>query len=448
MNCLREEDFLRSSLVHPDATPLQAHSKPHHTASKFLSVFRSKRRSQEKPATTFDFEAPNNHTTARFYSATDNTSRQFRGHDLVGKTPVPPVSRMNTSTVSTGSGIQVDGGGIRSRVREFGPQRGKLSNEYMMNHESFAKPETVTVAIAQKQGSAAQPEVGIGVLPKSAQDVGNQFDVLRDMKVNPEVTSPVTSVTLPTFSRFLNQTGSDGPPHWTPGRRRAQGQIPLPSLSPVASSEDGAPIDSHLHFRRKSLPSIVKGPDSIYPSTKPEPNPNQSTTTPTSGGKPEVKASVASGSPPEPETIVIEDGVRKRVTPIYGPRSPVRALAVGGRAGLPKLYRIEATGAHGRGSEPDLTEAALEGVEVPSREVVYALSQQRREELARERLEADRIKGGQIILRLGDAKVRHSASFQFNVVESSLLCSEVWWNVVETILMQCSIYCTIVISTT
>lgn len=401
---------MRSSAVHPDATPLQAHSKPH-TSSKFLSVFRSKRRSQAKPATTLDFETSNDHTTARFYSATENTSRQFRGHDPVDKALMQPVSRMNISTFSTGSGIEVDGDGIRSRVREFGPQRGKLSNEYMVNHESFAKPETVTVAIAQKQGLAAQPKVGTGVLPISAQDVVHQFDVFRGMKVNPEVTSPVTSVTLPTFSHFFSQTGSASPPHWAPGRRRAQGQIPLPSLSPVASSEDGAPRDSQLHFRRKSLPSIVKGPDSIYPSTKQEPNLNQSHTTSTSGRKPEVKPGVASGTPPEPQTIVIEDGVRKRVTPVYGPRSPVRALAVGGRAGLPKLYRIEATGAHGRGSEPDLTEAALEGVEVPSREVVYALSQQRREELARERLEADRRKGGQIILRLGDAKVRHSALF-------------------------------------
>lgn len=419
MNHLHEEDFLSlSSLVHPDATLLHATRSKPHTASKFFSLFRgSKRRPQQNPpATTLPFEAPNDstNTTANFYSATGNTSRQFRGHDLVvDRALVMPVSRTNAST---GRDFEVGGGGIQSRGREFGPQRRMLTGEYVPNHESFAKPETATiVAIAQKQGVASQPEVRPGVLPRSAEGVVSQSDVFRGTEVcHPEV---ITSVTLPTFSRFRNQTGRDSPSHrrGAPGRRQAQGQIPLlPSLSPVASTEDGAPIDPQLlHVRRKSLPSIVKGPDSVLPSVRRrEPSPSQSTTTPTpSGIRPEVKTGVTSVSPPEPETIVIEDGVRKRVTPVYGPRSPVRALAVGGRAGLPKLYRIESTEGRGRGSVPDLTEAALEGVEVPAREVVYALSQQRREELAKERMERDKRRGGQIILRLGDVKVSYRYLF-------------------------------------
>lgn len=395
MNCLREEDFLSACAVHPDATPLQAHSRPQTGASKLMSLFRSRRRQQEKSAAIFDSEGPNNQSTAKFYSAIDTSSRQFRGHDLADNAQVPFVSRMNISTVSTGSGLQIDGRGIRSNVNEFSPmQSGGFTNQLVVSHESFATPDSAV--FAQKHGLAAQPEVRFRTSPKP--DVVNQSDVFRVTDIHPEE----KSVTLPTFSHFQKQTGSDSPRYRAPGRRRAQGQFPLPSLSPVASTEDGAPSDSQLHFRRKSLPSIVKGPDSVLPPpARREPNPNQSTT-PTSGRGPEVKAGIA-----EPETIVIEDGVRKRVTPVYGPGSPVRALAVGGRAGLPKLYRIETTGTHGRGSVPDLTDAALEGVDVPSIEVVYALTQQRRDELTRERIDADKRKSGQIILRLGDVKVTY-----------------------------------------
>lgn len=174
------------------------------------------------------------------------------------------------------------------------------------------------------------------------------------------------------------------------GRRRARAEInivwqgQLPSLCPVGSSGDAPPIDPNSLERRKSLPSIVK--DSL-PATVSKVT------------KPEVK-SKGSITAPERQTFVIEDGVRKKVTPVYGPKSPVRAMAVGGRSGLPKLYNIEsASHGHGRGSVPDVS--AIDGTEVMSREEAYALSQQRREELMREREEEEK-RGGKIVLRVGD----------------------------------------------
>lgn len=162
--------------------------------------------------------------------------------------------------------------------------------------------------------------------------------------------------------------------------------------------------------RRKSLPSIVKDKQDVPQSAKADAK------AAAAGGLGHPQSPTGSTVPqprPQVDTYVIENGVRKRVKPLYTDlNSPQRAqtltAADKGTQRLPKkLYELESPKLYrkgDKGSMPDVS--AFTDADVLPREAVYVLSQQRREALMMERAEEERRRRNQIVLRLGDLKVR------------------------------------------
>lgn len=403
MNHLPENDFVSTTSKVP-----MAHAQLK-SPSKFRTLFRPKKTRDgdfHGRATLADLDSSLalEQNTAKFYSTTAATAA--RDERLGGREPWQPQGNAATVPRSYGNTFSVERGrtqdGRMTRGILAAPQA-RLSDELL-----FRNPQV-----------PVRPEVGSGAnaTRRQEQDVFQEVPFYSQIPGGDVISSQFGAPGAPLISdnttawnqRVLNDTGSAEYTPSTPvGRRLARAEIDtvmqqqLPSLSPVGSSGDAPPgiIDPRCSAeRRKSLPSIVK--DGL-PVAKKKPEATTTATT-TTARRPEATrggGGGGSGVVPDRETFVIEDGVRKRVTPVYGPRSPVRALAVEGRAGLPKLYSIEtAADGRGRGSVPDVNAAG--NVEVMSRETAYSLSQQRREELMRQR-RADENRGGQIVLRLGD----------------------------------------------
>jgi hypothetical protein len=164
--------------------------------------------------------------------------------------------------------------------------------------------------------------------------------------------------------------------------------------------------------RRKSLPSIVKDKQDVPLSAKAA---AEAKVGGAGGlGQPQTPTGSTVPQPPRPQvdTYVIENGVRKRVKPLYADLSaPQRAQTLsaadkGTPQRLPKkLYELESPKLYrkgDKGSMPDVS--AIRDADVLPREAVYVLSQQRREALMMERAEEERRRRNQIVFRLGDLK--------------------------------------------
>lgn len=162
--------------------------------------------------------------------------------------------------------------------------------------------------------------------------------------------------------------------------------------SPDSGVSDGVDDGTRPFVRRRTLPCIVKDDESE------------------NSAKAAVKEQAHSSehlAGKNPDTYIIENGIRKRVKDeIRNPQPSNRASSKGD---LPKVYRIESQNTMGRsakrGSLPDIT--VIQKVETPtmSREEAYKLSTARREELRRLQDLAERRRQGDVTVILGDLRV-------------------------------------------
>ena len=215
------------------------------------------------------------------------------------------------------------------------------------------------------------------------------------------------------------QLGSDGNSHIG-----AWNQNQMVSPSTTINSYNNAPMMDNTRIdrdnfepsrdRRKSLPSIIKDPppnsplasNSASSSTTRSIQAKSSTPSKTIIGQTSLNIFSPRPTPAHPadnvptDTYVIENGVRKRVKPA----AVAKVTSV-----LPKVphYELEASKASYKrgdlGSLPDVS--TISDSEVLPREIVYQLSQRRREELMKEREEMERRYGGNIVLRIEDILV-------------------------------------------
>jgi len=155
--------------------------------------------------------------------------------------------------------------------------------------------------------------------------------------------------------------------------------------------------------RRKTLPSIVKRvPPPAAAAAPAGTTGNQVQKTSTDKTK-----SVVTPKPVEPETYVIENGIRKRVkAEVYAQPPPVTTSD--DNPSLPNRYKLESQGSlskgANRGSLPDVRVCNELGKNVMPREEVSHLSERRRAELRKMREEAEKRKQQEIVLRLADLK--------------------------------------------
>lgn len=216
----------------------------------------------------------------------------------------------------------------------------------------------------------------------------------------------------PTYSQ---QTGTLTPTRGEPVFASNVAHYPRPDGALVTSQGHG--FDDSYNWmaygdfreRRKSLPSIVKDKQDFPLSAKLA----EVKAAATGSGHPQSPTGSTAPQPrPQVDTYVIENGVRKRVKPLYADlRAPQRAqtltAADKGPQRLPKkLYELESPKMYrkgDKGSMPDVS--AIKDADILPREAVYVMSQQRREALMIERAEEERRRRNQIVLRLGDLKV-------------------------------------------
>lgn len=161
--------------------------------------------------------------------------------------------------------------------------------------------------------------------------------------------------------------------------------------SPDSGVSEGVDDGVKPFVRRRTLPCIVKNDE-------------------TEKAKAAVKEQAHSSenlARKNPETYIIENGIRKRVKGIA--RNPQPSKMASSKGDLPKEYTIESqnplarSGKHG--SLPDIT--AIQKTEKPSmsREEAYKLSSARREELRRLQDLAERRRQGDVTVILGDLRV-------------------------------------------
>lgn len=160
--------------------------------------------------------------------------------------------------------------------------------------------------------------------------------------------------------------------------------------SPDSGVSEGVDDGVKPFVRRRTLPCIVKNDE-------------------TEKAKAAVKEQAHSSenlAGKNPETYIIENGIRKRVKGIA--RNPQPSKMASSKGDLPKEYTIESqnplarSGKHG--SLPDIT--AIQKTEKPSmsREEAYKLSSARREELRRLQDLAERRRQGDVTVILGDLR--------------------------------------------
>ena len=176
--------------------------------------------------------------------------------------------------------------------------------------------------------------------------------------------------------------------------------------SPDSGVSDSDDLRSRPLQRRKTLPSIVKRPPGPGDSSTPPYPP----AAPQVSSKPKVANSLSRTSSAEPETYIIENGIRKRVkAEVYANTNSITSGG-GGDEDKPKMlpnrYKIEPsrTGAN-RGSLPDVSACRELEKKLMPREEASRLSHQRRAELSLQQQEAERRRQQEIVLRLADLKV-------------------------------------------
>lgn len=175
--------------------------------------------------------------------------------------------------------------------------------------------------------------------------------------------------------------------------RLPKGAYPT-DTSPDSGVSNGVDDGTRPFQRRRTLPCIVKDDEDSEASAK--------------AAVKEQAHSSENLARKNPETYIIENGIRKRVKGIT--RNPQMSNRASSRGDLPKEYKIESqraplTRSGVRGSLPDIT--AIQKVEKPSmsREEAYRLSSDRRQELRRLQDLAERRRQGDVTVILGDLRV-------------------------------------------
>ena len=192
-----------------------------------------------------------------------------------------------------------------------------------------------------------------------------------------------------------------------PDERHSRGLHPS-DTSPDSGVSEGVE-DGRSLPRRRTLPSIV--------------NDGETSSTPNTQAKEQAHSS-ENLTRKNPDTYIIENGIRKRVKGVTrNPQSTARASSKGD---LPKEYKIESektlarsTGKHG--SLPDVS--SIQKTEKPSmsREEAYRLSSARREELRRLQDLAERRRQGDVTVILGDIRVSRPITTLVDVYVDLLL---------------------------
>ena len=176
----------------------------------------------------------------------------------------------------------------------------------------------------------------------------------------------------------------------SPDDRHSRGVHPSdtsPDSGVSEGIEDGRPLP-----RRRTLPSIVKEGENV--------------TTPNAQTKEQAHSS-ENLARKNPDTYIIENGIRKRVKGVT--RNPTTATRAASKSDLPKEYKIESektlarSGKHG--SLPDVSAIQKTDQTPMSREEAYRLSSARREELRRLQDLAERRRQGDVTVILGDIRV-------------------------------------------
>ncbi|XP_074645047.1 LOW QUALITY PROTEIN: junctophilin-1-like [Tubulanus polymorphus] len=182
--------------------------------------------------------------------------------------------------------------------------------------------------------------------------------------------------------RYNNHTQQ--PPHMDP--------------SPDSGVSDTESYRPGLMTRRKTLPSIVQGRGGGVAKESP-----------TKLNQDKVQTPVRSSenlSKKNPDTFIIENGIRKRVhAEVHGAATKPSA-----KSGLPNRFRIEKDPASAksigakRGSLPDVSECKELQKNLVSQREMHKLSSRRRDEIMKERREEERRRQGDIVIRLTDLK--------------------------------------------
>ena len=188
-------------------------------------------------------------------------------------------------------------------------------------------------------------------------------------------------------------------------------------MSPDSGVSDSDDLRSRPLQRRKTLPSIVKRP----------PGPGDSSTLPNKvdqvPGKIKVPNSLSRTSSVEPETYIIENGIRKRVKmEVYANTNSIATVHdEDGPKMFPNHYKIEPSRTEtNRGSLPDVSVCRELEKKLMPREEVSRLSHQRRAELSLQQQEAERRHKQEIVLRLADIKVSNHMADNDNQCNISL----------------------------
>lgn len=163
--------------------------------------------------------------------------------------------------------------------------------------------------------------------------------------------------------------------------------------SPDSGVSEGVDDGTRPFTRRRTLPCIVKDDESE------------------NSAKAAVKEQAHSSenlARKNPESYIIENGIRKRVKGVT--RNPQTSNRASSKGDLPKEYRIESqnpiarSGKHG--SLPDITAIQKTEKSPMTRQEAYKLSSARREELRRLQDLAERRRQGDVTVILGDLRVR------------------------------------------
>eukprot|EP00918_Siedleckia_nematoides_P012580 GHVU01027569.1.p1 GENE.GHVU01027569.1~~GHVU01027569.1.p1 ORF type:complete len:848 (-),score=73.91 GHVU01027569.1:2728-5271(-) len=222
-----------------------------------------------------------------------------------------------------------------------------------------------------------------------------------------------------TYNRTMrdeNRELSPSQQDYFPGDRPKQGAQNFkqssdrsPDSVPSPGSDEFFKHKSRPLQRRLTLPSIMKQQKVVQKSAA-----NAAVSKP--APPPITKTPSAADTTNQPDTYVVENGIRKRVkAEVYGqPREAPASLEMNAVGlvdrhqdkidELPKRYKLDAVRKANRGSLPDVSECRALGDNVMPREEVHRLSEQRRHELRQIREDDERRRQQQIVLSLADVK--------------------------------------------
>ena len=175
--------------------------------------------------------------------------------------------------------------------------------------------------------------------------------------------------------------------------------------SPDSGMSETVDDGTRPFVRRRTLPCIVKADDSDKEA------------------KAAIKEQAHSSenlARKNPDTYIIENGIRKRVKGVTRNPQRVASKSSSSKGDLPNEYEIESQKALARGGKhgslPDITAIQKTDKSPMSREEAYKLSTERREELRRLQDLAERRRQGDVTVILGDLRVSSGPCLYIHIV--------------------------------